>query len=74
MAKTAAKSAILFEWEGKNSKGGKQKGFISSPSAELVKAKLRRQGIIPTKIRKKRKEFGGKQKITAGDIPFLHAS
>ena len=71
MAKTAAKSAILFEWEGKNSKGGKQKGYISSPSAELVKAKLRRQGIIPTKIRKKRKEFGGKQKITAGDIALF---
>lgn len=71
MAKSAAKAAILFEWEGKNSTGHKQKGFISSPSQELVKAKLRRQGIIPTKIRKKRKEFGGKQKIEAGDIAIF---
>lgn len=71
MAKAAAKSSILFEWEGKNSSGGKQKGMISSPSADLVKAKLRRQGIVPTKIRKKRKEFGVKQKIEAGDIAIF---
>ena len=71
MAKSTAKAAILFEWEGKNSTGNKQKGFISSPSAELVKAKLRRQGIIPTKIKKKRKEFGGKQKIEASDIALF---
>lgn len=71
MAKSAAKAPILFEWEGKNSTGHKQKGLISSPNADLVKAKLRRQGIIPSKIRKKRKEFGGKQKITAGDIALF---
>lgn len=71
MSKAAAKASILFEWEGKNSNGGKQKGLISSPNAELVKAKLRRQGIIPTKIRKKRKELGGKQKIEAGDIAIF---
>lgn len=71
MAKSSAKAAVLYEWEGKNSTGSKQKGLISSPSAELVKAKLRRQGIIPTKIKKKRKEFGGKQKIEAGDIALF---
>lgn len=71
MAKSAAKSTILFEWEGKNSTGHKQKGIISSPNAELVKAKLRRQGIIPSKIKKKRKDFGGKQKIEAGDIALF---
>ncbi len=71
MAKSAAKAPIMFEWEGKNSSGHKQKGMISSPSADLVKAKLRRQGIIPSKIRKKRREFGGKQKIEAGDIALF---
>lgn len=71
MAKSAVKSTVLFEWEGKNSSGHKQKGTISSPSAELVKAKLRRQGILPTKVRKKRREFGGKQKIEAGDIALF---
>jgi len=71
MAKTAAKAQLMFEWEGKNSSGHKQKGFLTAPNPELVKAKLRRQGIIPTKIRKKRKEFGGKGKITAGDIALF---
>lgn len=71
MAKTAAKATIMFEWEGKNKSGHKQKGVISSPSADLVKAKLRRQGIIPSRIRKKRREFGGKQKIEAGDIALF---
>ncbi len=68
MAKSAAKAAIMFEWEGKNSSGNKQKGIISSPNAELVKAKLRRQGIIPSKIRKKRKEFRKRQQ----EPPDLH--
>lgn len=72
MAKAATKTAaILYEWEGKTSAGAKQKGLISSPNADLVKAKLRRQGIIPTKVRKKPREFGGKQKIEAADIAIF---
>ena len=74
MASAAAKAASnnhLFEWEGKDSKGGKQKGLISSPSADLVKAKLRRQGIISPKVKKQRAKMGGKQKVTAGDIAIF---
>jgi type IV pilus assembly protein PilC len=67
-------NTIMFQWEGKNSAGAKQKGFISSPNADLVKAKLRRQGIVPTKVRKKPREFGGKQKIEAGDIAIFASS
>ena len=71
-ASAAAKKSTMFEWEGKNANGAKQKGFISSPNAELVKAKLRRQGIVPTKIKKKRKDlFSSKQKIEAGDIAIF---
>ena len=68
---TAAKAHLMFEWEGKNKNGQKQSGFTTAPNQELVKAKLRRQGIIPTKIRKKRKEFGGKGKITPSDIALF---
>ncbi len=71
MAKSATKAAIMFEWEGKTSSGNKQRGTISCPNAELVKAKLRRQGIVPSKIRKKRREFGGKQKIEPSDIALF---
>ena len=73
MAKSdaAAPKTLLFEWEGKDAKGAKKKGLISSPNADLVKAKLRRQGIIPGKIKKKKASVGGKQKITAGDIAIF---
>jgi len=72
-ASTSAKKSntVLFEWEGKDSKGNKQTGMLSSPSADLVKAKLRRQGIVPSKVRKKRASGGGGQKITAGDIAIF---
>ena len=70
-AAVAKTNTTIFQWEGKTAAGAKQKGFISSPNADLVKAKLRRQGIIPTKIRKKPREFGGKQKIEAGDIALF---
>jgi len=64
-------SSILYEWEGKDAKGKKQSGLVSSPSADLVKAKLRRQGIIPSKVKKKRASSGGGSKITAGDIAIF---
>ena len=64
------KDTVLYEWEGKDAKGNKQRGMITSPSPELVKAKLRRQGIIPLKIKKK-KSGGRKQKIEPGDIALF---
>ena len=70
MASAAKKTTTLFEWEGKDAKGNKQRGMVTSPSPELVKAKLRRQGIIPTKVRKK-KSGGRKQKIEPGDIAIF---
>ena len=48
-AKTKAKpkksNEVLYEWEGKDAKGNKQRGMITSASPELIKAKLRRQGL-----------------------------
>jgi len=74
MAAAAAKgkkdNTVLWEWEGKDAKGNKQRGIVSSASPELVKAKLRRQGVIPTKI-KKQKGGGRKKKIEAGDIAIF---
>jgi len=74
MARAAASgkpTTILYEWEGKDAKGNKQKGLISSPSIDLVRAKLRRQGVIPTKVKKKRASRGGKGKIEPGDIAIF---
>ncbi len=72
MATAATKSTtILFEWEGKDAKGNKQRGMVSSPSADLVKAKLRRQGIVPGKIKKKKGSSGRAQKIEPGEVAIF---
>ena len=61
---------ILFEWEGKDKKGAKIRGTMSAQTPDLVKAKLRRQGITPSKIKKQAKKKGG-EKIVAGDIAIF---
>ncbi len=64
----------LFVWEGTDKRGAKVKGETRSSTIALVKAELRRQGINPTKVRKKAQSlFGGKRKkkITASDIAVL---
>lgn len=58
-----------FIWEGKDSKGQKVKGESAGASVALVKASLRRQGITPSKVRKKSKPlFGAGKSIKPGDI------
>ncbi|MBW4933814.1 type II secretion system F family protein [Marinobacter sp. F4206] len=61
-----------YVWEGKDRKGNKSKGELTGPSLALVKAQLRKQGIIPDKVKKKPKPlFGGSKKITPFDIAML---
>jgi len=68
---TAAKT-VLYEWEGKDKKGNKQTGMLSSPSIDLVRAKLRRQGIVNPRVKKKSgRAGGGGKKITPGDIALF---
>lgn len=70
----AAKTEKLqaFVWEGKDRKGNKSKGEVSGTNLALVKAQLRKQGIIPDKVKKKPKPlFGGSKKITPFDIAML---
>ncbi len=52
MAEKVLKTS-LFSWEGTDRKGGKVKGEITGANTALVKAQLRKQGINPTKVRKK---------------------
>ena len=61
-----------YLWEGKDRKGNNSKGEIAGSSLALVKAQLRKQGIIPDKVKKKPKPlFGGSKKITPFDIAML---
>ena len=49
---------FVFEWEGKD-RGGKQiKGEIRAAGENQVKAALRRQGVLPVKIKKRRMRSG----------------
>jgi len=71
MAERALKQNT-FSWEGKDSKGQKVKGESTGANIALVKASLRRQGIIPNKVRKKSKPlFAAGKSIKAGDIALF---
>ena len=73
MAENVQKKS-LFVWEGTDKRGAKVIGETKSVSLSLVKAELRRQGINPTKIKKKSAAlFGGqkKKRITPGDIAIF---
>lgn len=60
---------FVFEWEGKD-RGGKQvRGEIRAAGENQVKSSLRRQGVLPTKI-KKRKMRAGKS-IKPKDIAIF---
>ncbi len=69
MATTAVKQTI-YAWQGTDKAGNKTKGEIPGVSQALVKAQLRKQGINPTKVKKKAKDLFGprKQKINPSDI------
>jgi type IV pilus assembly protein PilC len=55
MATTVSKSVkeFVFEWEGKDRKGKQVRGEIRAASENIVQATLRRQGVLPTKIKKR---------------------
>lgn len=64
-----ALSTSTFIWEGVDRKGIRIKGEYEAQSEALLKSQLRREGINPTKIRKKPKAlFGGDKKINGKDI------
>ncbi|MDT4813576.1 Type II secretion system protein F [compost metagenome] len=52
MAEKALKTSV-FAWEGTDKKGARIKGELSGQNPALVKAHLRKQGINPTRVRKK---------------------
>lgn len=59
----------VFEWQGKDRNGKIARGEMRAMGENQVQASLRRQGILPTKI-KKRRMSGGK-KITPKDLAIF---
>ncbi|MBX8602615.1 type II secretion system F family protein [Pseudomonas cichorii] len=71
MASKAVKVTV-YTWEGLDKKGSKMKGELSGHNPALIKAQLRKQGINPTKVRKKSVSlFGNGKKIKPLDIAFF---
>jgi type IV pilus assembly protein PilC len=61
-----------FLWEGTDRKGNKIKGKSMAADEAAVRADLRRQGVVPSKIRKQSPGlFSGTGKVTPGDIAIF---
>lgn len=63
-----------FAWEGRDKRGQKVQGESTGQTIGVVKANLRRQGISPTKVKKKAKPLfgsGGGKPVTAKDIAIF---
>lgn len=59
----------VFEWEGKDRGGKSIRGEIRASGENQVKASLRRQGVLPTKIKKRRMRSG--KRIKPRDIAIF---
>jgi type IV pilus assembly protein PilC len=73
MATAAARKSdvkeIVFEWEGKDRNGKVVRGEQRAVTENQVMAALRRQGVIPTKVKKRRIRSG--KRITPKDISIF---
>ena len=70
---TAASTDTTFLYKGTDRKGNKVQGELKGVSSALVKAQLRKKGIVPGQVRKKPKPLfgGGKKSIKAQDIAIF---
>ncbi len=72
MAKKATAEKIEFSYEGTNRGGAKVKGEVYALSDAMAKNELRKQGIVPLRVKKKPKPlFGGAAKIKPADIAIF---
>ena len=71
MATAASRSVkdFVFEWEGRDRNGKQVRGEMRAVGENQVMAALRRQGVLPTKVRKRRARSG--RKIKAKDIAIF---
>lgn len=69
MATIAKNKMSTFAWEGKDKKGKRLKGELNAAGEAFVKATLRRQGVIVTKVKKQ--SVAKKGKISAKDITLF---
>ena len=68
---TALKQEFPWRWEGKDRKGNRLKGRSLARSEADVRVELRRQGVVPVRIKKERRLFAAGGKITPLDIAMF---
>jgi type IV pilus assembly protein PilC len=69
MATAAKVKELHFQWEGRDKTGKSVKGEMRAPGEAVVSTTLRRQGIVVTKVRKRRARGGGK--VTDKDVTLF---
>ncbi len=68
-AQTKSNKDVVFEWEGKDRNGKMVRGEMRAAGENQVLASLRRQGVLPGKVKKRRMRSG--KKITAKDLTLF---
>src|SRR6187455_887278 len=68
---TATATQAPFTWEGTDRTGKKVKGKVVSTSEAAVRTELRRQGVVPTRVRKQSMLFRKQGKVSAADIAIF---
>jgi type IV pilus assembly protein PilC len=67
----AAAKQYPFSWQGKDPKGTVLKGTVIAVNEAAVRASLRRQGLVPTKISRQSTLFKKSERITTEDIAIF---
>src|SRR6202163_1301203 len=60
-----------FNWEGMDRKGQRIKGRAVAQNEQSLKADLRRQGVVATRIKKQSQAFKGGGRVKAEDIAIF---
>jgi len=71
MARSAAIKQAPFAWQGTDRSGKKVKGNTVARNEAAVRSELRRQGVVPTRVRKQSQLFKKTGKVTPGDLAIF---
>ena len=71
MAASVAIKQFPFNWEGTGTRGKKVKGKTTAANEAAVRSELRRQGVVPKRIRKESTLFKSSGRVSAADIAIF---
>ena len=71
MAASIAIKQFPFNWEGTDTRGKKLKGKTTAANEAAVRSELRRQGVVPKRIRKESTLFKSSGSVSAADIAIF---